>query len=60
MSNSSYDLNLSGWFLGRDSHSRMHLSQAILAGMLTGLQGDIRCKVLVAHSTVKLLELELA
>ena len=37
MSNSSPDLDLSGWFLGRDSHSRMHLSQAILEGMLTGL-----------------------
>ena len=27
--------------------------QAILAGTLTGVQGDIRCKVLAALSTVK-------
>ena len=27
--------------------------QAILAGTFTGVQGDIRCKVLVALSTVK-------
>ena len=28
-------------------------NQVILAGMLTGVQGDIRCKVLAALSTVK-------
>ena len=28
-------------------------SQVTLAGMLTGVQGDIRCKVLVALSTAK-------
>ena len=27
--------------------------QVILAGTLTGVQGDIRCKVLTALSTVK-------
>ena len=35
-------------------------NQAILAGTLTGVQGDIRCKALAALSTVKQLELELA
>ena len=34
--------------------------QVILAGTLTGVQGDIRCKVLAALSTEKWLELELA
>ena len=34
--------------------------QVILAGTLTGIQGDIRRKVLAALSTVKQLELELA
>ena len=29
--------------------------QVILAGALTGVQGDIRCKVLAALSTVKYL-----
>ena len=34
--------------------------QMILAGMLTGVQDDIQCKVLAALSTVKKFELELA
>ena len=34
--------------------------QVILARTPTGVQGDIRCKVLAALSTVRLLELELA
>ena len=35
-------------------------NQVILAGTLTGVQGDIRCKVLATLSTVKQLELVLA
>ena len=34
--------------------------QVILAGMLTEVQGDIQCKVLVALPTIKYLELDLA
>ena len=37
-----------------------NLYQVILAQMLTGVQRDIRCKVLAALSTVKQLEMELA
>ena len=37
-----------------------YLVQVILAGTLTGVQGDIRCKVLAALSTAKYLELELS
>ena len=35
-------------------------NQVILVGTLTGVQGDIRCKVLATLATVKKLELELA
>ena len=44
--------------MAKDINVTMHYfipiqDQVILAGMLTGVQGDIRCKVLVALSTVK-------
>ena len=42
-------------FFKSPSEKRRHQLQVILAGTLTGVQGDIRCKVLAVFSTVKYL-----
>ena len=48
------------WYHASAAQDIYNHCQVTLAGTLTGVHGDIRCKVLAALSTVKELELELA